>query len=164
MRLVFEELSEEFLPEVLSIYTYYVLNSTATFHAHVLSLDEMREIVFFDSPKYKTYLIKSDASVCGYVLLTQYKKREAYDKTAEVTIYLKPECVGQGIGGKAVKFIEDIAVKQKLHVLVAVICGENSGSINLFERNGYEKCAHYKEVGMKFGKRLDIVAYQKIIS
>ncbi|WP_394325579.1 GNAT family N-acetyltransferase [Methanosarcina barkeri] len=54
--------------------------------------------------------------------------------------------------------------KQNIHVLIATICGENSKSINLFVRNGFSKCAHYKEVGEKFGQLLDVMAYQKIIS
>ncbi|TCL61462.1 phosphinothricin acetyltransferase [Hydrogenispora ethanolica] len=161
----FEELREESLPEVLAIYTHYVQNTTATFHAHALSLAEMREVVFFDSPKYQTYAIRAASGViCGYVLLTQHKKREAYDGTAEVTIYLHPDFTGQGIGGQAIAFIEKAARERNFHVLVATICGQNAASIQLFERNGFSRCAHYREVGRKFGQLLDVVAYQKIIS
>ncbi len=162
--ITFCEIKDEHLTEVLEIYTYYVLNTNATFHAHALSLDEMRELVMFDNLRYKTYIISYIGAICGYVILTQYKKREAYDGTAEVTIYLKPDFIGKGIGSHTVKFIEDIAKKQDIHVLIATICGENSKSTNLFERNGYKKCAHYKEVGRKFGQLLDVVAYQKKIS
>jgi L-amino acid N-acyltransferase YncA len=42
-----------------------------------------------------------------------------------------------------------------------VISGENNASIGLFSRMGYNKCAHLKEVGLKFGRKLDIVYYQK---
>lgn len=159
----FEKVSDETLPEVLKIYTYYVLNTTATFHAHALSEAEMREIVFFENPKYCTYAIRQNDTIAGYVILTQHKKREAYDATAEITIYLKPDSTGKGIGSKAIEFIEKRAKEQKMHVLVATICGENLPSIRLFEKNGFTKCAHYKEVGIKFGQYLDVVAYQKII-
>ena len=162
--IVFEEMKEKYLSDVLSIYTYYILNTTATFHDHVLSENEMREIVFFEDPKYKAYVIMKSGILYGYVILTQYSKREAYDKTAEVTIYLKPEYAGHGIGSLALQFIEGAAIRQKMHVLIAIICGENLKSIRLFEKNGYKKCAHYKEVGFKFGHYLDIVDYQKIIS
>jgi L-amino acid N-acyltransferase YncA len=159
----FEEIREDHLSAVLEIYNYYVLNSTATFHEHLLNLDEMREIVFFENPKYKTYVIIDDHDLCGYVLLTQYKKREAYNITAEVTIYLKPDCFGKGIGSLAIEYIEAVAKKADLHSLIAIICGENNQSIRLFEKNGYVKCAHYKEVGKKFDRLLDVVDYQKII-
>jgi L-amino acid N-acyltransferase YncA len=160
----FEKIRDEHLNDVLDIYNYYVLNTTTTFHAHALSLEEMREIVCFNNPIYKTFVILADGSLCGYVILTQHKKREAYNSTAEVTIYLKPEYTGKGLGSKAIRFIESYAKKTNtIHVLVATICGENSKSINLFIHNGYFKCAHFREVGKKFGQLLDVVAYQKII-
>lgn len=160
----FCEMKEEYLDKVLQIYLYYVLNTTATFHSRLLTREEMKEIVFFNGERYKTFVICLEDDICGYVLISQHKKREAYDSTAEITIYLKPDFVGKGIGSMAVQYIEEYAKKQKLHVLVATICGENEASIQLFEKNGYVKCAHYKEVGQKFGQLLDIVAYQKIIS
>lgn len=160
----FREMKEEYLDEVSQIYTHYVLNTTATFHSRPLKREEMSEIVFFNSKKYKTFVICEDADICGYVLITQHKNREAYDGTAEVTVYLKPAYIGKGLGSMAVKYIEEYAKKQGLHVLVATICGQNEESIRLFKNNGYSQCAHYKEVGQKFGQLLDVVAYQKIIS
>jgi phosphinothricin acetyltransferase len=164
MDIIFEEMKEAHLGEVLSIYTYYVLNTTATFHTQVPNESQMREIVFSGNPRYPSYVIRGLDGICGYVLLSRFSKREAYDETAEVAIYLKPDSIGQGIGSEAIKFIEGEALKQHIHVLLAIICGENEQRIGLFERCGYEKCAHYKEVGKKFGRRLDIVACQKIIS
>jgi phosphinothricin acetyltransferase len=54
-------------------------------------------------------------------------------------------------------------VAQNVHVLIASICGENTGSIRLFESLRLDKCAHFREVGEKFGRRLDVVYYQKIL-
>lgn len=162
--LLFEELNDQGLPEVLEIYNHYVKNTTATFHTRLLSAAQMRKMVFFKNPKYKTFLIKTSGTVCGYVSLHQYKTREAYDGTAEVTVYLKPAYVGKGIGSKAVRFVEGLAREKQIHVLIASICGENLKSIGLFEKHGFLKCAHYKEVGRKFGQLLDVVDYQKILN
>ncbi len=159
----FEEIRDEHLQSVLDIYTYYVLNTTATFHAHALCIDEMKQIVYFENPTYKTFVIIQDKNICGYVILTQHKKREAYDETAEVTIYLKKEYIGKGIGSLAIQYIENYAKTTSIRVLIATICGENLKSINLFTRNGYFICAHYKQVGKKFGQVLDVVAYEKIL-
>lgn len=159
----FELINESDLPAVLEIYNHYVLHTTATFHAKALSLSEMRELVFFENPKYRTYIIKENTQIQGYVLLTQHKKREAYDTTGEVTVYLNPDQTGKGLGSLAVKFIEGISKENGFHVILATICGENEKSIRAFERNGYVKCAHYHEVGKKFGKWLDVVAYEKIV-
>ncbi len=161
--LVFTIISEKDLPETSALYNHYVLHSTATFHAHEMDTDEFRDMVVFDDPKYVTYVMRDKGALAGYVLLTQHKKREAYDDTAEVTVYLQPGLTHKGFGSAAIQFIEGIAREKGLHVLVATICGENAASIGVFAKNGYEKCAHYKEVGQKFGQLLDVVAYQKIL-
>ncbi len=161
--LEFTKLTPEELPAVLEIYNHYILNTTATFHMHPLTLEEMRGIVFFDSPNYQTFSIKTGEALCGYVLLTRYKPREAYDGTAEVTVYLKPGYTGKGIGAQAIRFIEQFARQKQFHALLAIITGGNTPSIKAFEKNGYIKCAHFKEVGKKFEQLLDVVAYQKIV-
>ncbi len=162
-RIKFEEIKQKNLQGVLDIYLYYVLNTTATFHAHTVGLKEMERIVYFDKSKYKTFVMTEDGELCGYVILSPYKKREAYNDTAEVAVYLKDNKLGQGLGSLAVKFIEDYARSKGIHVLIATVCGENTRSIRLFEKNGFVKCAHFKEVGQKFGRLLDVVAYQKIL-
>lgn len=163
MEPVFTELTEDDLPAVKEIYDYYILNSTATFHTTNISLDELKESVFIHHPKYKSYLINESDKICGYCYLTQYKKRQAYDRTAEITIYLKSGYQGKGTGLKAIDYLESDAIKNGIKVLIAIICGDNTPSIRLFEKAGFEKCAHFKKVGEKFGKILDVMAFQKII-
>jgi L-amino acid N-acyltransferase YncA len=157
----FLALQEAQLPIIRKIYNYYIKNTTATFHTQPLTPGEMRELVFFNSPKYQTYAICHQEQVYGYVLLTQHKKRAAYDRTAEVALYLAPDFTGMGIGSQALHFIEKHARQAGIHVLVATICGENQRSISLFAKNGYTKCAHYHEVGRKFDRWLDLVAFEK---
>lgn len=159
----FEELKLQHIQSVLDIYMHYVLNTTGTFHARTLSVKEIQEMVLFGSSKYKTFVIFYEGDLCGYVSMGPYKKREAYNGTAEVTVYLRHDKTGCGMGSQAVEFIENYARSKGIHVLVATICGENTASIRLFEKNGFEKCAHFREVGQKFGKLLDVVAYQKIL-
>lgn len=162
--LVFEEIRDEHLPEVQEIYNYFVVHTTVSFHTDPLSLDEIRVNVMNVNPRYKTFVISQNGSVQGYFLITQFKNKQAYNVTGEVTIYLKPDCVGQGIGGRALTFIEDVAITNGFQVLIATICTENEKSKHLFEKRGYVQCAHFKEIGYKFGRKLDIASYQKILS
>lgn len=160
---VFMPVSEEHLPAIHEIYNYYVIHSTATFHTAPITLEEMRSLVIPKSPLYCTYTIQCDDKIVGYVLLTQYKTRAAYNSTAEVTIYLSADYTGKGLGHTALNFIEDIARKTGFHALVANICHENTQSVMLFERCGYERCAYYREVGYKFDRYLDLVSYEKLL-
>ncbi len=161
--LVFEEIEEKHLPQIRNIYNYYVENTTISFHTEPLTLGEIRANVMHPNPKYNSYVILEAEEIKGYILTTQHKNKQAYDVTAEVTIYLDPNQLGQGVGSKAITFLEEQGRANGFHVLIATICTENERSIRLFERHGYMKCAHFKEIGYKFGRRLDIASYQKII-
>lgn len=159
----FKRVREQDIEALREIYHYYIMHSTATYQIGDITKEEMRSLLLFDNPLYESFAIWEDEIICGYVILTQFKVREAFDHTAEVTIYLKPGYNKKGIGTKAIQFIEERAKTKPIHVLVALICHENIGSIKLFEKQGYEKCAHYKQVGYKFNRWLDLVCYQKVI-
>jgi len=157
----FSPVTDSDVEAILAIYNHYILNSTATFHSKILSKNDLKEFLFITHPKYPSYLIKSDGDVIGYCFLTQYKMRQAYDRSAEVSIYLKPEITGRGIGLTALNHLETAAKKAGIHVLVGTICGDNHASIRLMEKAGYSRSAHLKNIGEKFGKILDVVIYQK---
>lgn len=159
----FEMMTEAYLPQILEIYNYYIINSAVTFHHHPLTPAEMREILFFEDPKYTSYAILDGDELCGYCILCPFKKREAYNISAEITVYLKPGATGKGLGSQAVRYIETVAETRGIHSLIAIICSENAPSISLFKRNGYHQCSHYREIGQKFGRLLDVVCYQKIL-
>jgi L-amino acid N-acyltransferase YncA len=159
----FSQVTNTDLAAILAIYNDYILNSTATFHSEKLSKNDLEEFLYVSHLKYPSFLIRGNDEIIGYCFLTQYKKRQAYDRSAEMSIYLKPEFTGKGIGLVALNHLEAAAKKAGIHVLVGTICGENHASIRLMEKSGYSKCAHLKNIGEKFGKILDVVVYQKEI-
>ncbi len=163
MSIIIEAFKEEYLGEIAAIYNYYVEKTTATWHTQPLAADEMKKLVVSDNEKYKTFVVKDGGRVCGYVSVREFKPREGYTGTAEIGIYFDKACCGKGLGSKALAHLENYSKNAGLHVLIASISSENAGSIRLFERNGYMKCAHLREVGQKFGMRLDAVIYQKIL-
>lgn len=163
MDLQLKLLEDKDFEKVKEIYDYYILNSTATFHTEPIQIKELKETIYIGHPKYKSFFMVLDNKIGGYCYFAPYKKRQAYDRSAEVTLYLKPEFTSKGIGSETLRLLEPIASECDIKVLLAIITGENNSSIQLFEKMGYEKCAHFKQVGEKFGRILDVVAYQKMI-
>jgi L-amino acid N-acyltransferase YncA len=163
MNIQFQEIKESDFSELKEIYDWYIKNSTATFHTEPIQIEQLKEFIFVNHPVYKSYLIQVEKELAGYCILTNHKKRQAYDRTAEITIYLKPEFSKKGIGRMAISYLEQKAKENGLKNLIGVITGDNTGSIALFEKSGYTKCAHYKNVGEKFNRVLDVVAFQKEI-
>ena len=148
---------------LLPVYNYYVRTSTATFHTEEIDETTFRGLLFPGYPRYDSWAVVVEGKAVGYVILARYKPREAYDGTAEVTIYLDPAFSAKGLGSAALTFVEARAREREFHNLLAIICGENTASIRLFEKHGYKQCAHYHEVGRKFGRWLDVVSYEKLL-
>ncbi|MBN1952937.1 MAG: N-acetyltransferase [Bacteroidales bacterium] len=157
----FNKLQAADLKGILKIYNYYVLKDTATFHTEQLSLDDLRQMIPMGEDRYQTYVMKEAGQVVGYGYYGRYKNRKAYDRTAEVSIYIHPDARHRGYGIACLNLLEDEARKAGISVLIGVISAENSRSVRLFEKQGFEKCAHLKGVGEKFNRILDVVFFQK---
>ncbi|MBN2780423.1 MAG: N-acetyltransferase [Candidatus Marinimicrobia bacterium] len=163
MDLEFTALTEQDYPLVKEIYDHYILHSTATFHTEPLTIAELREMIPAGHPRYRSFLIHCDGAVCGFCYFAPYKKRPAYDRSAELTLYLKPAFTRRGIGRLALERLEILARESGIKVLLGIISGENVESIRLFEAGGFHACAHFREVGEKFGRVLDVMGYEKIL-
>lgn len=163
MSLEIVAMEKKYLEDALFIYQWYVKNSTATFQIHDSTLTEMHELLFFTDPTYRSFAVLENTRCIGYGIITQFKKREAFDRTAEITIYLETTATRKGYGREVLEYLEEFARTQGFHALVALISGENTGSCKLFARNGYTQCAQYREVGFKFNRWIDLVCYEKIL-
>ncbi|WP_048151290.1 GNAT family N-acetyltransferase [Methanolacinia paynteri] len=160
----------EFLPTtkddlaaIAGIYNHYILNSSVTFHGEEMTAKDLEEIIHIAHPKYASFTIKDGDDIIGFCYTMQYKKRQAYDRSAELSVYLKPGYTGKGIGDMALRHLEDAERDAGIRVLIGTLCSENRASTRLLEKAGYTKCAHLRHVGEKFGKVLDVIIYQKEI-
>lgn len=159
----FKDVNENDYAAILNVYNYYIKNSTATFHMHELSEQEIKASLPKNHKVYKTYTIWFNSEFCGYCYINYWKPRHAYDLSVELTLYIKPEFQGKGIGRQTLEFLEQTSKQKGLKNLLGVITLENTASIKLFEKMGYEKVGHLKNIGEKFGRVLDVVTYQKQI-
>lgn len=157
------EMEARYLDDARAVYQWYVSNSTATFQITDATAQEMRDLLFFDNPKYRSFAALEDGRFAGYGIITRYRSREAFNNTAEITVYLAEGATGKGYGPLMVARLEAFAREQGMHALVAIISGENVSSCKLFERAGYAQCAHFHEVGFKFDRWIDLVCFEKIL-
>jgi phosphinothricin acetyltransferase len=163
MKITFEPITGENINDALAIYNWYVINSTATFHLKPVEQKELKRMLSVGHTKYQSFIIQYDNDICGFCYISQFRYKEAYDKSAEITLYLKQGVLGKGIGKSTLQFLENIAKENSIENLVAVITEGNDASISLFNKSGYFKVGHLKNIGNKFGKSLDVLSYQKEI-
>lgn len=150
------------LEDITNIYNEAILSTVATFDTEPKSLEEQK--IWFNEHGQNNPLIVAvqDGNIIGWAALSKYSTRCAYSNTAELSLYVKEEHQGRGFGRKLMDAIIQEGEKTNLHVLLARITEGNDVSVHLHKSVGFKLIGIMKEVGLKFGKRLDVHLMQKI--
>ncbi|MEM9338751.1 MAG: N-acetyltransferase family protein [Bacteroidota bacterium] len=149
------------IEKILTIYSYYVKNSHATFELVVPTLKDFTAKI--STADYKWLVYEEDSEVLGYAYATRWKMRAAYDKTVETSIYLDNTHHGKGIGKKLYQSLIEELTALKMHAIIGGISLPNEPSIALHEKLGFEKIGAFKEVGYKFDRWIDVGYWQLIL-
>ncbi|WP_394357550.1 GNAT family N-acetyltransferase [Methanomicrobium sp. W14] len=89
------------------------MNSSVTFHSEEMTTKDLEDLIHISHPKYASFTIKDGNSTIRFCYMAQYNKRQAYDWSAELSVYLKPEYTGKGTGISALRHFEDSARKTR---------------------------------------------------
>lgn len=154
------------LPGILEIYNEAVLNTTATYEYEVETLAE--RTAWFEEKQSAGYpvLVAEDCSgeVVGWGALGGFRGRFGYRFTAEDSVYVRVDQRGKGIGRLILSALIEEARKMGLHAIIAGIDTEGEASIRLHAALGFQKVGRCKEVGFKFGRWLDVVFMELLLS
>lgn len=148
---------------VMDIYNYYVLNTIVSFEEKPVDLAYMTEWVNRVTQKFPWLVYEEENKILGYAYASEWNKRSGYRFSVESSVYLLPNVTGQGIGSKLYEKLIEIIKKGNYHVVIGGISLSNAASVALHEKFGYEKSAHYKEVGFKFDKWIDVGYWELIL-
>ena len=148
--------------QITSIYNYFIANSHATFEIEPLNTAEMmRRLSECLDDTYPFVVYEGERSeLIGYAYGHQFKSRAAYRHSTEVSIYVRPDCQGQNIGTSLYEVLLSTIKQMNFHTVIAGISLPNDASIRLHEKFGFEKVAHFHEVGSKFDRWIDVGYWQ----
>ena len=142
--------------EISEIYNHYILNSIATFETIAIGVEEMQNRIRLVQQNFPWLVFESDGEILGYAYATEWRARRAYKRTVESTVYLRQDAFNKGIGTKLYKALLKELKKMKVHAVIGGISLPNDASVALHEKFKFEKVAHFKEVGFKFNKWIDV--------
>ena len=148
--------------QVCTIYNEYILRSIITFEEVVVSMDDMRNRIDQITKKYPWIVYESEGEILGYAYAGEWKSRCAYKHSVESTVYLKKGHEGKGIGSSLYDDLLSRLRNKQIHAVIGGIALPNTGSVAFDEKYGFEKVAHFKEVGYKFEQWID-VGYWELI-
>jgi L-amino acid N-acyltransferase YncA len=149
--------------QVAEIYNYYIKNTHQTFETEPLSAEEMQARIAEISENYPYVVAEEDGEIYGYANATQFKTRQAYEFSAEVSIYVRSGDKQKGIGTLLYDRLFEELRQTDIHAIIAGISLPNDGSVRFHEKLGFEKVAHFKQVGYKLGRWVD-VGYWELIN
>ncbi len=142
--------------QIAEIYNYYILNTHHTFETEPLTAEEMKERIDEICENYPYLVAEENGEILGYVYATQFKLRQAYKHSVEASIYVKNQAKQKGIGSKLYEKLLAELAETDVHAIIAGISLPNEASVKFHEKLGYEKVAHFKEVGYKLGRWVDV--------
>lgn len=154
--------TEHDLSAIKDIYNYAVLNTTATYDINPRDDKYFANMLSEHTSKYLLAVYEDNGDIIGYVALSQFSRRDAYDITAELSVYVKADCQNKHIGTQLMEYALSYAqTENRFLTIVSLITSDNEHSIYLHRKFGFEFGGKIKNAGFKFNRMLDVDIYYK---
>lgn len=156
--------TEDDLPAILAIYNEVIETTTAVYDYEPHTL-EMRR-AWFNAKKeqgFPVFVAEEAGVVLGVSSIGPFRAWAAYKFSVENSIYVAAAARGKGVGKLLMPPIIKAAKDLAMHTILAGIDAGNEASIQLHRRFGFEEVAHFKQVGWKFNRWLDLKFLQLIV-
>ncbi len=152
-------------PGILAIYNHAVLNTTASYDYEPRTLEQRFD--WFDAhgrDDFAIFIAEAEGGeIVGWSALNKYHDRFGFRFTTENSVYVAESWRGRGLGGRLLEPLVTAAEHRGLHAIIAAIDAANEASIRLHARFGFEKVGHFRQVGFKFDRWLDVVYMERLI-
>ncbi len=150
--------------QLADIYNHYILGSIATFEEVPVEPSTFTERLRASESAELPWLIADEGdALLGYAYASKWQGRCAYRYSVETTVYVAAACRSRGIGSLLYEALLAKLAASGLHAAIAGISLPNEASIRLHERFGFEKVAHFREVGFKYGNWIDVGYWERLL-
>jgi phosphinothricin acetyltransferase len=148
---------EEDLSAILDIYNHVILNTTSVYseepHTFQMRLSWYNERINNGFP---VLVAEQEGQVIGFASFGHFRVWPCYRYTVENSVYVHVDHRGKGVSKLLMQPLIDRARKMDMHAMIAGIDADNQASCKLHQSFGFVEVAHFKEVGFKFGRWLDL--------
>lgn len=148
-------------PAIAAIWNAVIRDSLATFTTLEKDPDTLAAQIAAGTPWWVACV--NDA-VQGHATYGQFRGGPGYAYSMEHSIHLSNSARGLGLGRALMAALESHARAQGVHVMVAGVSSENPEGQAFHARLGYAECGRILQAGHKWGRWLDLVLMQKILT
>ncbi|QEL19756.1 GNAT family N-acetyltransferase [Limnoglobus roseus] len=152
------------LEAIRAIYNYYVERSTCTYQLEPDT--EQDRLAWFQqrTAAHPVTVAEWGQEVLGWASLSPWKPRGGYARSVEASVYIRHDCHRLGLGRALALDLIERAKAAGHHTILGGACTTQTASLALQESLGFVRVAHLREVGYKFGRWLDVVYTQLILT
>ena len=158
--------TEADLAEILAIYNEVIANSTAVYADRPSTLDERRAwLVQRRQGDYPVIVATDGRGVLGFASFGDWRGQwSGYRYTVEHTVHVRADARGGGVGTALMAALLERGAALGKHVMIGAVDAANVSSRRFHERLGFAEAAHFREVGRKFDRWLDLVFVQRFLN
>jgi phosphinothricin acetyltransferase len=149
--------------DIQAIYAPFVQETSVSFETVPPSVETMAARICSNLARHGYFVAQSDAGILGFAYASPYRPRPAYDRTAEVSVYLAPQAQGRGLAQALYRALFAHLAARGFHTAVAIVTLPNPQSAQLHERCGFAHVGSLQDVGCKFGQWHGTAIYQRMI-
>ena len=147
---------------IAAIYAHHVIHGTASYDTDPPAADAIRAKIRLVLESNWPFLVaERRGEVIGYAYATQFRDRAAYRWTAEDSIYIRADSMGQGIGKALLEELLGRSEVVGFRQMIAVIGGAAEPSVRLHAACGFREAGRVLAAGWKHGRWLDNVYMQR---
>lgn len=108
-------------------------------------------------------LVARTPEFAGFATYGSFRDKDGYRLTVEHSVYVTPSHRGQGIARALMAPLIERARSQGLHAMIGAVETGNTASLALHKSMGFEQVGTLPQVGIKFGKWLDLTLVQLLL-
>jgi phosphinothricin acetyltransferase len=148
------------LAAIVAIYNAAIPAHEATADLQAVTVEDRRSWFASHSPTRRPIWVAEQAAhIVGWLSLSTFYPRKAWDPTVEVSFYVDPERQRSGVGRALLAHALGAAPKLGICTLIAVVFGHNARSIRLLESAGFSVWGRLPGVTHMPEGRRDVVLY-----
>lgn len=151
------------LGAIRAIFNHWIEHSTSSFRVAPDSEEQTRAWFEGRGPEFPVLVAEANGEVVGWASLNPHKPTGGYRHTVELSVYVRHDATGRGLGRRLVGELLERGRMAGHHAVLGGVCTEQVASMRLHESLGFTKVAHFREVGFKFGRWLDVAYFEKLL-
>lgn len=146
-------------------YIYYqgIEDRQATLETEPRSAEERRAWLTERGPRHPVLIAELDDEVVGWASLNRFNPRAAYDRVADISVYVARERRGRGVGTVLLAALEERARALGYHKMVLAGFPFNAAGLGLYQRSGFRAVGIYEEQGILDDRWVDVIIMEKIL-